>query len=888
VSVAPLLATKFFVPRWRRGLVSRPRLTARLNGAAESKLTLVSAPAGFGKTTLLAEWLADASNVTAAWLSLDQADSDPVSFWRYASTALQNVAPGVGAAALALLQSSQPPVETVLATLLNELSELPTDIVLVLDDYHIVDARDIQAGMVFLLDHLPAHLHLVIATRADPVLPLARLRARGELVEIRAVDLRFTLDEAAAYVNDVMGLHLTATDLTTLEDRTEGWIAALQLAALSMQGRVDVADFIAGFAGHDRFIVDYLVEEVLQRQPELVREFLLQTSILHQLSGSVCDAVTGQDNGKAMLDGLERSNLFLVPLDDRRQRYRYHKLFADVLHAHLVDEYPNDVAELHRRASNWCEHHDDPSEAIRHAFAARDLERAARLIELAARAILQSYRPATLVELVAALPSAMVQSRPVLSTYYAFALYGVGELDKGKVRLSDAERALAMPERIIVDEAESRSLPGIIALARAFDAQARGDVATTVERARQALDLMPESDHVWRAGAAILLALAQWTTGNVAAAQRVHDDGVSSLARTGDISLAISAAYDGADLRKVRGRLAEARAVYERWLRVANDNGHGADAVPGVADLHFGLSDLYCEWNDVETATWHLRRGEDLAKRAALPQTPARACVARARVLQLTGDLDGALQQLEHAERLFMRDPVPAIRPIGALKARLWLAQGRLAEALDWTRAHGLSADDQLAYPREFEHITLARVLIARGGTTALQLLGRLLDEADAHGRTGSVIEILTFQALAHRTRGGSASALAALERALGLSEPEGYVRVFVDEGEPMRELLRQAMAAGIASAYVRRLLGALHQGQPQPTTAAVDLVEPLTARELEVLRLVAVGMRNQEIADQLVISLPTVKRHIANSYGKLGARHRTEAVARATELGLL
>ena len=366
----PLLETKLYVPGSRRGLVPRPRLSERLDRGAASKLMLVSAPAGFGKTTLLAEWLvagppAPTNEGSAAWLSLDQGDNDPASFWTYVIAALRTVAPGVGASVLTLLQEPQPsPIQTVLATLLNDLSAIANDVVLVLDDYHVIDARDVHDGMAFLLEHLPPQIHLVIASRADPALPLARLRGRGELVEIRAADLRFTPDEAAAYLNEVMGLQLRAQDVTALEGRTEGWIAALQLAALSMQGRDDVAGFIAGFAGDDRYIVDYLVEEVLQRQPEHVRSFLLQTSILDRLSGSLCDAVTGQDGGKAKLAALERGNLFLVPLDDRRRWYRYHQLFADVLQAHLLDEQPDDVPDLHRRASAWYEQNGEPSEAI--------------------------------------------------------------------------------------------------------------------------------------------------------------------------------------------------------------------------------------------------------------------------------------------------------------------------------------------------------------------------------------------------------------------------------------------------------------------------------------------------------------------------------------------
>ena len=452
----PLLETKLYAPRPRRGLVARPRLSERLSRGVESKLTLVSAPAGFGKSTLVADWLASApaAQRSAAWLSLDPADDQPAVFWAYLIAALQTVAPGVGANALALVQGPQaPPIEAVLAVLLNELSAVSNDIVLVLDDYHMVDTHEIRAGMAFLLEHLPPQLHLVITTRADPPLPLARLRARGELVEIRAADLRFTPDEADAYLNGMMGLDLAARDVAALEGRTEGWIAALQLAVLSIQGRDDIAGFIAGFAGDDRYIVDYLVEEVLQRQPERVRSFLLQTSILGRLNGPLCDAVTGHDGGKAMLEALDRGNLFLVSLDDRRQWYRYHQLFADVLRAHLLDERSGEVPDLHRRASEWYEANGDRPEAIRHALAAEDFDRAAGLIELAVPAMRQTRQEATVLGWLRALPSDVVQRRPVLSVHYAGTLLLGGELEGVETRLRDAEQWLdtALDEPRTVD-----------------------------------------------------------------------------------------------------------------------------------------------------------------------------------------------------------------------------------------------------------------------------------------------------------------------------------------------------------------------------------------------------------------------------------------------------
>jgi len=515
-NTGPLLETKLYVPRLRRGLVARPRLIERMRRGAESKLTLISAPAGFGKTTLLAEWLASgpAGGLSAAWLSLDESDNQPVSFWTYLVTALQTVAPEVGASALPLLHSGQSPIETVLATLLNELGAVPHDIVLVLDDYHVVDGPDVQGGMAFLLENLPPRVHLVITTRADPALPLGRLRAGGELVEIRASDLRFTPDEAAAYLNEAMGLDLAAQDVAALEGRTEGWIAALQLAALSIQGREDVAGFIAGFAGDDRYIVDYLVEEVLQRQPEEIRSFLLDTSILDRLTGPLCDAVTGQRGGKATLDALDRGNLFMVPLDDRRRWYRYHHLFADVLRAHLVDEQPDRVRDLHRRASDWYEQNGDRSEAIRHAMAGEAFDRAADLVELAIPFMSQGRQEATLRRWLDAIPDDLFEARPVLAVGWVATRLVSGELEGVEARLRQAERWLDTTAEgregprapstamVVVDEAAFRRLPGSIAMYRTALARAFGDVAGTITHAQRVLDVAGEDDHLERGGAA--------------------------------------------------------------------------------------------------------------------------------------------------------------------------------------------------------------------------------------------------------------------------------------------------------------------------------------------------------------------------------------------------
>ena len=902
----PLLETKLHVPRWRRDLVARPRLSERLSRGAESALTLVSAPAGFGKTTLLTEWLAVAAagGRSVAWLSLDQRDNDPALFWTYLVAALNTGAPGGGAGALALLQPPQPPNEAGLVALLNDLDAISNDVVLVLDDYHVIDARDVQDGMAFLLEHLPPQIHLVIASRTDPPLPLARLRGRGELAEIRAADLRFTPGEAAAYLNEVMGLALTAADVAALEGRTEGWIAALQLAALSMQGREDIAAFIDGFAGDDRYIVDFLAEEVLQRQPEHVQHFLLQTSILDRLSGPLCDAVTGQDGGKAKLTALERGNLFLVPLDDRRRWYRYHQLFADVLHARLLDEQPDDVPELHRRASRWHEQNGEPSEAIRHALAAGDFGRAADLVELAIPAMRRSRQEAAVLGWLELLPDEVVRVRPVLSVGFAGALLAGGEFEGVEARLRDAERWLdgatgirqgspaPAAEMVVVDDTEFRRLPAEIELYRAAQALVRGDGPGTVRHARRSLELSPADDHLGRASAAALMGLASWASGDLEAGHSGYAECMAGLRRAGHIADTFGCAIALADIRRTQGRLGEAMRTYEQALQRASEQ--GGPVLRGTADMYVGMSEVHRERDDLPAATQQLLRSQELGEHTGLPQNRYRWRVAMARIREAEGDLGGALDLLNEAEHLYVGDFFPNVRPIPALRARVRVAQGELGEALGWARERDLSFDDDLSYLREFEHITLARVLLARYTDEraerpvqeATRLLEGLLRAAEEGQRTASVIEILVLQALTRQARDDIPAALASLRRALTLAEPEGYVRIFADEGPPMATLLRAAAKLRIAPGYVRRLLAAVNKTE-DGTTASQGLTEPLSERELDVLRLLGTDLGGPEIARELIVSLNTVRTHTKNIYAKLGVNNRRAAVRRARELDL-
>jgi LuxR family maltose regulon positive regulatory protein len=895
----PVLVTKLFIPPPRPNAVPRPRLLERLNNGLHRPLTLISAPAGSGKTTLVSEWVTGVDRATA-WLSLDEGDSDPSRFLAYFIAALRTVAPHAGDAVLGALQSPQPPpAESLLTVLLNEVSTLPDPFILVLDDYHLVDAEPVDRMMTFLLEHLPPRMHLVIATREDPPLPLVRLRARDQLTELRASDLRFTSAEAADFLNQVMGLCLSTTDVAALEERTEGWIAGLQLAALSMQGIGDVSEFIRSFAGNHRYVVDYLIEEVLKRQSEQVRGFLLQTAILGRLHGPLCDAVTGREDGIAQLEALERGNFFVVPLDDQRRWYRYHRLFADVLRAHLQAEQPDQVATLHLRASEWYERHGSMIDAVRHALAAEDFARTADLIEQALPVLRRDRLGVTLLGWLKQIPDEMIRNRPVLSVLYAWGLLASGELEAVESRLREAERWLAAsdvhahPEMVVVDEEEFRRLPGTIAIYRAAQAQMRGDVAASVTHAQQALDLVPDDDDLRRGSAGALLGLASWEQGDLETAQRAYAAGMASLQRAGLISDIINGATTRAEISVARGRLREAERTLELAAQRAEELGE--PSLHGLIDFLIGMSELRRERNELSAATDLLLRAQDLAVTTGVAHNRSRWYVAMARIKEAQGDLDGALDELDEAERLYVRDFFPNVRPIAALKARVWIAQGRLDDALNWAREAGLSTADDLDYLGEFEHVTLARILMARSREDrsdrsvreAVGLLDRLLPAAEERARTGSVIEILLLQALAHQTRGDLTAALAPLERAFTMTEPEGYVRIFLDEGQPMATLLQAAAKQGIATSYARRLLTAFGTAGDR-TPAKKGLIEPLSERELDVLRLLGSDLSGPEIAYELNVSLNTVRTHTKNIYSKLQVNTRRAAVRRAEELGLV
>jgi LuxR family transcriptional regulator, maltose regulon positive regulatory protein len=904
-----LLATKLHMPRPRPGFVPRPRLAGRLEEGLARGLVLVCAPAGSGKTVLLADW-ARRENRPVAWLSLDTGDNDPARFWRYVAAALDRVRPGIGEQVAVLLRGpQQPPLEAVVTTLINELVLLPGEVTIVLDDYNLIDAQPVHASIAFLLGRLPPGLRLVLASRADPPLSLARLRADGRLAELRADELRFTLDETGVFLREATGLDLPATSVAAFQDRTEGWVAGLQLAALSLRGQGDVAGFVATFSGSHRYVLDYLTEEVLAHQSEQVRGFLLETSVLDQLCGPLCDAVTGQPGSQALLETLERANLFLVALDEVRGWWRYHHLFADLLRVRLAQERPGRVPELHRAAAAWHEQHGLADDAVRHALAAGDVDWAARLIEQHVEMLIRRSEGETLRRWLSALPASSVRTRARLGLAQAVSALVRGQVEEVEPLLDDAERAFAAtgdePHEPSVGRALSvlANVPALIAFLRADVARLRGDAACADDFGRQALARLDDGD--WLLGTHVRwnLAVANWLRGRVGQAERDLAEVAAERRAAGEGYPAIRVCYDLGQVQRAQGRLEAALGTYQEALSGASLQ------LPHLGMAHVGLAGLLYERDELAAALDHATRGVMLCRHLAFTQPLAAGLAIVARIRQARGEVAGALEFMSEAGQVESSPQVAALlNPVPSWQARLLLAQGDIAAATRWTRERGLGAGDEPSYPREPEYLVLARVLLARNlPRQALPLLERLLDAAVSDGRIGSVIEIRALQALALAADGEPASAVETLAEALTLGCPQGYVRVFADEGAPMGVLLGRLIAAqraeqtparGVPLGCLARLAQAVagEHAMPGPrpgsrpgaASAVPGLVEQLTGRELEVLGMLAAGTPNQGIAGELVITLDTVKKHVSHVLGKLGAANRTEAVARARELGLI
>jgi LuxR family maltose regulon positive regulatory protein len=885
----------------------------------------MEALAWFGMTSLLGDWLAEAdAGRPTAWVSLDERDADPLSFWSYVLLAVDRAIPGTATAGLALLRAGQSSIEDVLTALVNELGVAPNDLNVVLDDYHLVDTPGIQAGLGFLLDHLPPQVHLLISTRADPALPLARLRARGQLVEIRGADLRFNSNEAASYLNQVNSLALGPAEVAALEARTEGWPAALQLAALSLQGRSDHAKFITGFAGDDRFVVDYLADEVLDRLPAEVRRFFLDTSVLDRMTGSLCDAVTGRADGKSMLESLERQNLFVIALDDQRRWYRYHHLFADVLRTRLPDEGTGDASVLHRRASDWYDRAGDPEAAVRHALAGGHVELAADRVEAAIPDLQRGRREAVMRRWAEKLPADIVKNRPVLAVGLIGALMSSNEFHGVEQRLRHAEQLLNAPvqDLRIVDHKEFARLPVAVETYRAALALVAGDLPGTIHHAELARGRADTSDHLSIAAASALVGLASWTTGDLEAAHGAYRLAIDNLERAGHVADVLGCALTLADIEMAQGRLGDAQATLEYALALATTAATTAEPLlRGVADMYVGLGRVSLEQGDDAAAADYLRRADEAGDSAGLPQNPYRWRVMTAHLREAEGDTAAAVELLEEAERVYVGDFSPNVRPVAASRARVLAAAGDLAGAKAWARRWAVSAADDLTYLREYDHLTLARVLLAEHSATgsaaalaeATGLLGRLAAAAQDGGRVATLIEALVLQALADRAAGKTEPALKTLAHAMTLAEPEMHIRAFTHEGEPMDALLAGLARRHRDNAFARRLLqasaasrartglaSATTTEQPEGVGAAGSgggtvagqydppvLVDALSGRELDVLRLLASELGGPDIARELHVSLSTVRTHTQRIYAKLGVNNRRAAVRRAHQLNV-
>jgi len=901
---SPILVTKLFIPVARPELVSRPRLIERLNEGLNRKLTLVSAPAGFGKTTLITEWLitlqrnSQKENKTkskVSWLSLDGGDNDPTRFLTYFITAL-NQANGsetvLGKGAMNMLQSPQPPpTEAVLTSLINELAIIPDGFILVLDDYHLIDSQSVHEALTFLMENLPPVMHLVITTREDPHLPLSRMRARGQMIELRATDLRFTKAETADFLNKVMGLNLSEEDIAALENRTEGWIAGLQLAAISMQGHTDIGTFVKSFTGSHRLVLDYLIEEVLGQQPESIQNFLLQTSILNRLTGSLCNALTGQGNGQQVLETLERANLFIVTLDDERHWYRYHHLFADLLRERLNHTQFEQPSILHHKASVWYEQNGYDDEAIEHALSGNDFDRAAEIVDKHIDDIWGTGQHAVIQRWIAKLPDALVFSKPHLCVFHAWYLFVNGQREAAKQALEAAELAIK-PDLV----SDTKRLQGRVAAVQAFMDSYQGDLAETIQHAKKANEFLPEQDLTWRCLTGFVLGDALLYQGEMTEAYHVRLDTVHVSKETGHYYLILIANLRLIETLRHQGKLKQVIDLCEQQIQFVNECGISQTVAAGWLLALWG--DVLVEMNELEKAITQAQKGAEIAGRGRRDVSFfGWSNLYLLRVLFSRGDLVGAKKVIEKMQNV-VRDrnlPILADKQLSAWQARIWLEQDKLDIVSRWAKERGLNPDGELSFINESEYLVYARLFRNQGNLDqANELLQRLLEASETGGRTLRVIEILLLQALAYHIKGDNDRALVSLEKALAITEPEGFIRIFVDEGPPMARLLYEALSHEIAPDYVQRLLRAFpievpeKAGTPQPSESDSELIEPLSEREIEVLQLIAEGFSNQEISSRLYLSLNTVKAHTRNIYGKLGVNNRTQAGARARALGII
>ncbi len=890
-----ILASKLNQPQVRPKLVSRQRLLTKLDTALNQQLSLVSASAGFGKTTLVSQWLAQLDR-PVAWLSLDTTEHSPNQFIRYLLASLQTVYPDVGAGIADILEVKQD-VLAVLASVINDLSALPEPFVVVLDDFHLVNTQDINALLEFILAHQPPHMHLVILSREDPALPLARLRVRHQMTELRAADLRFSVAETADFFNQLMGLDLSAEDIAKLDTRTEGWVASLQLAALSLQGQADASTFIDAFSGDNRYVIDYLLEEVLNKQDDDTRAFLLKTSVLKRFNAALCDLLTGQGDSQQRLEQLERANLFLIPLDDNRAWFRYHHLFADVLVTHLQHAHQDGVPALYHQASCWSEEQGYPDDAIDYALAAGDAERAANLVELAWPEMDQTLRFETWLGWFERLPQRVRHNRPVLRLGHAWALLNRGELEAGETVLQQLETFLTTTlerDMVIADQAQFAGIAISLAEARAFQAQANGDVASTVRYAKDALELTPQDNIFRRASALSLLAFAHWASGDLEAAFQGLSESADMLIRAGNEHMAIVAPCLLADIRIAQGQLGYAEGLCTTTLNLAAKQPH---VLPGTSKLYIGLAEVALARANYQDALAFLDQAHALEPTSTLPGTKYRYHLTKALIKQAQEEFEAALNALAEAEFWYIRTPFVNLHAFDAVRARIYVQRGQLAQAADWANRQMVTLETPLTYLDEYAHISWLNVALARyqhnynqGQDEALlehanTLSEQLITQAQLQNRITSLIELLVIQARIQLVKGQHPRALVSLENALTLAEPEGFRHIFLAVGHTLAPLLKEVTSRSTFAANL------LTHVEPSPSYAfdAVDgLLEPLSERELEILRLLPTGRSSPDLASYLHISVNTVKTHLKNIYSKLGVHKRHEAVTRAQDLEII
>jgi len=897
---SPILLTKLFIPENRPELVSRSHLVDQLNKGLHRKLTLISAPAGFGKTTVVTNWLHsqegdDASPFSMGWLSLDEDDNEPVRFLTYLITALNRI-PGleteIVAGALQMAQASQPPSpQTILTAIINEIAIITEKIVLVLDDYHLIDNQSVHDALVFLLENLPPQLHLVITTREDPPLQISRLRTRGQLNEFRAVDLRFSTAETDEFLNQIMGLGLSTQDITALEKRTEGWVAGLQLAAISMQGRTDISNFIQSFTGSHHFVIDYLVEEVLKHQPEHIHDFLLQTSILDRLTGPLCDAITSQEDGQAILEMLEHSNLFIIRLDSERQWYRYHHLFSDSLHQRLKQTTHDQEISLHLKASEWYAQNGFPDQAIEHALQAEDFDRAVRLIEEQADACWKRGEHSKLQYWLDTLPVELLFSNPNLCIFHAWEQFATGEQDAAEETIQAAEKLVTIQDSL--SEADKTRIKGRVATIRAFLAFHKGDLDSIFQHAQQALDYLPEDDIIWRNTASVPLGDASGLAGHVEDTARIRLKTWETSKAIGNIYMDLIASMKYCVTLRQQGRFDTIKEICHQQMVLAEESGLSISAEAGWILAVWG--EVLAEQGDLDQAINKTRKGKELAQGgdiAMLNWCNLCLIVALYSRKHFAG-VEAIIQEIE--EYGWDRLPPWIVIRIKAWQLRLWLAQGKIEEISQWLAERGLEVTGNLDRINEWEYLTLVRFLIATGHPSeTLDLLKRVYTNANNRGHISRAIEILNLQALAMQAVGDTRQAMTVLEQSLALAEPRGFLFAFVNEGSPMARLLYEALSREISPEYVQKLLAAFPDVEPEknimrnPIVSDSEWIEPLSERELEVLQLIADGISRPEIASRLVISLNTVKTHARNIYDKLGVNNQMQAVGKARGLGLL